>query len=99
MDVDLSQMTRAELQALRKDIEKAEKDLAAKEKKAALAAAEAAAREHGYSLSDLTGGAAPSVPRYRNPDNPEQTWTGRGRKPKWVIAHIEAGKPVEDLEI
>src|SRR4051812_16548556 len=23
-------------------------------------------------------------PKYRNPDNPAETWAGRGRKPKWV---------------
>ena len=23
-------------------------------------------------------------PKYRNPDNPEQTWTGRGKKPSWL---------------
>lgn len=23
-------------------------------------------------------------PKYRNPSNPEQTWTGRGKPPAWV---------------
>ncbi|MCC6135011.1 MAG: H-NS histone family protein [Candidatus Contendobacter sp.] len=27
---------------------------------------------------------APGVPKYRNPANPEQTWTGRGKKPGWL---------------
>ena len=25
------------------------------------------------------------APKYRNPNNPEQTWSGRGKKPKWYI--------------
>lgn len=98
MSIDLSQMSRTELQQLRKEIDKAEKAIEARDRKAALAAVEAAAREHGFSLTDLTGGKAPAPAKYANPENPEQTWTGRGRKPKWVIAHIEAGKLIEDLE-
>lgn len=27
---------------------------------------------------------APGVPKFRNPANPEQTWTGRGKKPSWL---------------
>lgn len=27
----------------------------------------------------------PSVPKYVNPDNPSQTWSGRGRPPKWFV--------------
>lgn len=38
-------------------------------------------------------------PKYRNPDNPEQTWTGRGRSPLWFAALIESGKTREDLLI
>ena len=34
---------------------------------------------------------------YFNPENPEQGWSGRGRFPNWVKAHIEAGGTLEDL--
>ncbi len=34
---------------------------------------------------------------YRNPDNPEETWAGRGRKPGWVTAALDAGKTLEEL--
>jgi DNA-binding protein H-NS len=30
-------------------------------------------------------------PTHRNPDNPAQTWTGRGRKPRWLVAALDAG--------
>lgn len=30
-------------------------------------------------------------PTHRNPDNPAQTWTGRGRKPRWLLAALDAG--------
>ena len=28
------------------------------------------------------------APKYRNPDDPKVTWSGRGRKPKWIEAHL-----------
>lgn len=98
MTIDLSEMSLEELQQLRKEIDKAEKAMLQRKRKEALAAVENAARDFGFSLSELTGATAPSPAKYRNPEDPDQTWTGRGRKPKWVIAHLEAGKPMEDLE-
>ncbi len=38
-------------------------------------------------------------PKYRNPDNPEQTWNGLGPRPKWIRAFIAAGNTIEELEI
>lgn len=38
-------------------------------------------------------------PKYANPADPEQTWTGRGRKPHWVLSHLDNGGNVEDLAI
>src|SRR5215218_6876526 len=37
--------------------------------------------------------------KYRNPENAEQTWTGRGLKPRWMKGAIEAGKSIEDFRI
>ena len=34
---------------------------------------------------------------YVNPKNKDQSWSGRGRKPKWVHEHLRKGLPVEDL--
>jgi DNA-binding protein H-NS len=30
--------------------------------------------------------------KYRNPENPDQTWTGRGVAPKWMQALLNAGR-------
>ncbi|MEZ5450699.1 MAG: H-NS histone family protein [Thiolinea sp.] len=38
-------------------------------------------------------------PKYRNPEDDSQTWTGRGRKPKWVEAYLQQGKDLDDLAI
>ncbi len=37
--------------------------------------------------------------KYRNPDNESQTWTGTGRKPKWVIEQLATGRTLDDLTI
>ena len=51
-------------------------------------------------LSGKKGRATGKVaPKYRNPDDPSETWTGRGRKPKWVQAALDAGKSLESLTI
>src|SRR5262252_6615033 len=42
-------------------------------------------------------GAVP--PKYRNPDNPEETWAGRGLKPRWLAAALKSGKKLEDFSI
>lgn len=39
------------------------------------------------------------APKYRNPKNHNETWTGRGRKPKWVENFIEYGGKMEDITI
>jgi DNA-binding protein H-NS len=39
------------------------------------------------------------APKYRNPDNSSETWSGRGRKPKWVDEQLAAGKSQEALLI
>jgi DNA-binding protein H-NS len=37
--------------------------------------------------------------KYRNPDNPAQTWTGNGRKPAWLVDALASGKTLEDFAV
>src|SRR6266436_4160827 len=39
------------------------------------------------------------APKYRNPENPAETWAGRGLKPRWLTAAIKGGKKIEDFVI
>jgi DNA-binding protein H-NS len=39
------------------------------------------------------------APKYRNPAKPSETWSGRGKQPKWVIAQLQAGKTLDDLSV
>jgi DNA-binding protein H-NS len=42
----------------------------------------------------------PSVPpKYRNPDQPSETWAGRGKQPRWLMAQLRSGKRIEDFRI
>ena len=38
-------------------------------------------------------------PKYRNPERPHQTWSGRGHQPRWVRELLAAGKTIDDLRI
>jgi len=38
-------------------------------------------------------------PKFRNPEPPHQTWSGRGRQPRWVRELLAAGKTIDDLRI
>lgn len=62
-------------------------------------------KENGYIPADifpaLKANEKPKTkvpPKYQNPKT-EETWTGRGRKPKWVEVHLNAGKKIQSLEI
>ena len=37
-------------------------------------------------------------PKYRNPQTSE-TWSGRGKQPRWLVAALKTGRKVEDFEI
>lgn len=102
-DIDLEGLTLEELKRLEKDVAKAIKTFETRKKNEARAAAEAVLREMGFTLSDIAGDVkiskTVSAAKYQHPENPEMTWTGRGRKPSWFIEAIENGKTEEDLLI
>ena len=106
MATDLDKMSKDELMKLRKDVDRALDGVSDRERKAALDAAEKAARDHGFSLSELSGPAtkkgktkSKSPAKFRNPENPDQTWSGRGRKPDWFKSAENAGKDVSKFAI
>ena len=80
------------------------KDAAAKARKDILAIAQSV----GLTVDQLLGTGKPMKPakavnkvaaQYQNPKNNAETWTGRGRKPKWVNEAIEGGAKLEELKI
>lgn len=51
--------------------------------------------------SRSTTGASPALSeaKYRNPENPDQTWSGRGRRPGWVNEALANGRALMDLAV
>lgn len=102
-EINLHDMSLDDLKALQKKVAKAIASFEDRQKAEALAAVEAAAKEAGFSLKELlgssSGGKAPTAPKYRHPENPELTWTGRGRKPNWFVEAFERGVKPEDMLI
>jgi DNA-binding protein H-NS len=39
------------------------------------------------------------LPKFRNPDQPLETWAGRGKQPRWLRKHLRSGKRIDDFRI
>jgi DNA-binding protein H-NS len=37
--------------------------------------------------------------KYRDPENPENVWTGRGVKPRWLSALLSQGRSLEEFQV
>ncbi|RJL04099.1 H-NS histone family protein [Paracoccus aestuarii] len=103
MSIDFDSMSLKEMRDLRTKLDRAINSYEDRKRREALNAIEEAAREHGFNLAELTGAkprrAGSVAPKYANPEDPTMTWTGRGRKPRWVVESLDAGKDLEDLKI
>jgi DNA-binding protein H-NS len=79
--------------ALRKKITETRRDLEVKlSKLSRFGNSGGSVRAHGT-------GYGPVAPKFRNPDNPSETWAGRGLKPRWLVAALKSGKKLEDFLI
>jgi DNA-binding protein H-NS len=89
---------------MQKDVAKAISTFEDQQKAEARAKVEAFARDLGYSLAELVGTEtkitrAPIPAKYRHPENPALTWSGRGRRPQWFVDALTGGTTAGDLEI
>ncbi len=67
---------------------------------------EAKARELGLSLDEVLqadkgrrGGKVPGKVKFRNPSDPSQTWSGRGKRPRWLAEAIDQGAQLDDFAV
>ncbi len=103
-DMDLKKLSRADLLKLQNDISK-EIDLRAEaDKNETRKKLEVLAAEAGFSIEELFGTQptkkrAPAKIKYRDPKNPENAWSGRGRMPRWLSAAVDKGKKKEDFAV
>lgn len=99
---NLEALSVKELKKLQKDTERAIASFEDRKRADALAELEAVAQSHGFKLADLVGGkkakvAAPA--KYKHPENPSLTWSGRGRQPNWIKDGLASGKSLGDFAI
>lgn len=108
--IDFSGFTLPELYQLQKDTEREVSRRKVDDKQKTIHDLQILAAERGFSLGELLGAEplasnkrgpkrGPVAPQFCNPANPEQTWTGRGRKPQWVNDHLGTGGSLEGLKI
>ena len=105
--MDLSAISIEELQTLLTQIPEEITRRKKSERKAVLEKMEALAASAGFSLEELISdtpakAAKPKrvvAVKYRHPDNAQLTWTGRGKKPGWVLEWIAAGHAIEALAV
>ena len=99
--IDLSKLSIEELQALARDIETEVVTRRAAEKERVLNQMRELAGSLGMTLEELLreekGVGSPVPPKYRHPDNPGLTWSGRGKRPIWNNEALASGKTLEDL--
>src|SRR5919197_4340612 len=108
-EINIANIPTLKLKVLFKDIETELKHREVTDKKKALERMRDIAAEYGLSLSEVinkegrldTKKPKPknadqaSLPKYINPDNPDQTWSGRGHQPKWLKEALAKGKTLE----
>jgi DNA-binding protein H-NS len=58
----------------------------------------------GFELVKMNGAPPQATPNkqgklYRNPENPEEIYRGKGKRPAWLIAKLEAGHDVAEFAV
>ena len=101
--VNVDRMSLKELLELEAKLDKAIATARERERSEVKQKIEAIIQNAGFSMSELFGGRSSpikgrTVPaKYVNPANPAETWTGRGRKPRWLTAKLDKGAKLEDF--
>ncbi len=104
MTIDINVLSLKELKDIQTQVARAIASFEDRKKKEAIAELEEIARSKGFSLAELTGATvvrkrAPASAKYANPADPADTWSGRGRKPRWFEAALKSGKQPDDMVI
>lgn len=94
---DLKDIPLAQLKTMLKELQEVIKEKETVEREAALEAARKVAQEMGFNLDEIHGSGPKKSGQtaYVNPNNPEQTWAGKGRRPKWLNDLVKQGADIE----
>lgn len=103
--VNVEKMSLKELLELEEKLDKAIANARERERSEIKQKIEAIVQNSGFSVSELFGGRASPIKgrtvaaKYVNPENRAETWTGRGRKPRWLTAKLDKGSKLEDFSV
>ncbi|AGI69115.1 histone-like H-NS family protein [Octadecabacter antarcticus 307] len=104
--MNLRELSLSKLKQLQKEAALAVATRETQLRQEARAKLESVAAEYGLGLDEIMG--APTLnkggkmsypPLYRNPGDPEQTWSGRGRRPLWLLKLLETGHDLSEYLI
>ena len=97
---ELEKMSFAELTEMEARIERLKVEKQNSERAAVRKQLMDLAKHHGFDIRELLDGRKKGkgsvAAKYRDPKNPENTWTGRGRMPRWMVAATKGGKVSKD---
>ena len=99
--MDLNKKSIEELNALKVQIEEKICEKTELEKRQALDDARQLVAGRGFVLEELLANKPkkPAVAKFRDPENPSRTWSGRGRRPDWIKSALAKGIEEDDLRI
>jgi DNA-binding protein H-NS len=102
---NIDKLTLKELNELEHRVKKAIVTAKERERAETRAKMQELAEQSGFTVAELfgTGGRGGKggkvAVKYRNKDNPSETWTGRGRQPKWLAAALKKGAKLQDFAL
>jgi DNA-binding protein H-NS len=100
---ELERMSLRELQELELKVKKARATAQDRSRTDLRKKIETMVADAGFKMGDIFGGRGGKgrtvAAKYVNPDDPSETWTGRGRKPRWLNAKLQEGAKLEKFLI
>lgn len=101
--MNLAELSFAELLELQSGIEKEVQVRRSMEKDRLRKKFQEQANAAGMTLDEIFGkapaGKGTVKVKFRDPEEPSNTWAGRGRKPKWLVKALEQGRDIEEFRV
>src|SRR6185295_20189837 len=104
--IDLSKLSIEELESLAKDIQTEVTNRREAERQRVLGQMRELAASLGLTLEEVVrlersnkGSTGGGQAKYRHPNDPSLTWSGRGKRPAWVNEALAAGKSLDDFAV
>ena len=101
-DINLNELSVEQLEALKSNIDKAVEGKKVSELLEVRAKLDELIDNSPFTLEEVLEAKKmrkPVAPKYRNPADASETWTGRGRRPRWVDEYLDQGGTLDQVSI